>query len=85
MKRIEFPEEPPHRVIANIANEILDVPVKISEAVCKPLDKGPLGEKGPHRVIDEVVKGISEVRKVMIDKTVRIMDKPLEVTKEVIK
>ena len=81
MRRIEFPEDPPHRVVAVVVNEILDVPVKISETLCKPLDKGPLGEHGPHRGLDEVVKGVSESRRAMIERIMRALDKPLEAFK----
>ncbi len=49
--------KPPHRVIDEVLDALTEIPKHASEVISSAIDKGPLGDAGPHRGVDALVKG----------------------------
>lgn len=70
----------PHRIIGNIVGNILEVPKSVSEAISSALDRGPLGDRGPHRFVDSAVKAIPSTLQTLNEKITITFDRPIQAT-----
>lgn len=71
-------ERPPHRVVDEILDNLVEVPVDVVQNISRALDKGPLGTKGPHKAVEELFKGAGKVVKDAGETVSSVLDKPLE-------
>jgi hypothetical protein len=68
--------------VKSVLDAIASIPPDVSETISKQLDALPLGTKGPHRIVDTVVKALADFVKTAGEVPAKALDKPWEAVKK---
>ncbi len=82
MKTPEIPKELPHQIVKGVLDSLASIPASISGDITVSLNKGPLGDAGPHNAVNDVVTAGSSALKTLGGGVAEALDTPVDLVRK---
>jgi hypothetical protein len=82
LKTPEIPKELPHQIVKGVLDGLASIPASVSGDITVSLNKGPLGDAGPHNAVNDVVQAGSTAVKDLGAGVSEALDTPADLVRK---